>query len=138
VQRAASSAIGSVRDVWSNYFALQQIRHENEQLREEVSKLRVGLQQERAVAEQTRTLQQLLNLRTATPLTTQAATVIAGGASPEFRTITIDKGTTDGVDSDMAAMRPQARSSSARAPRVCSSAPGPIDCDWITCRARWN
>jgi rod shape-determining protein MreC len=106
VQRAASSAIGSVRDVWSNYFALQQIRRENEQLREEVSKLRVGLQQERAVAEQTRTLQQLLDLRTATTLTTTAATVIAGGASPEFRTVTIDKGTTDGVESDMAVISP--------------------------------
>lgn len=106
VQRAAATAIGSVRDVWSNYFALQQIRHENEQLREEVSKLRVGLQQERAVAEQTRTLQQLLDLRTATTLTTEAAEVIAGGASPEFRTATIDKGTTDGIESDMAVISP--------------------------------
>src|SRR5512145_1208663 len=60
VQRAATSAIGSVRDGWENYFALQQIRRENESLRAEVAQLRVGLQQERALAEQTRTLQQLL------------------------------------------------------------------------------
>lgn len=106
VQRAATSAIGSVRDVWSNYFALQEIRRENEQLRDEVAKLRVGLQQERALAEQTRTLQQLLDLRSATRLTTTAASVIAGGASPEFRTITIDKGTRDGVESDMAVISP--------------------------------
>jgi rod shape-determining protein MreC len=106
VQRAASSAIGSVRDTWTNYFALQQIRRENEQLRDEVSKLRVGLQQERALAEQTRTLQQLLDLRSSTSLSTTAAGVIAGGASPEFRTITIDKGTGDGVDSDMAVISP--------------------------------
>ena len=89
VQRAATSGIASVRDVWSNYFALQEIRRENESLRDEVSKLRVGLQQERALAEQTRTLQQLLDLRSATKLTTAAAEVIAGGASPDFRTITI-------------------------------------------------
>jgi rod shape-determining protein MreC len=106
VQRAATSAIESVRDTWTNYFALQQIRRENAELREEVSKLRVGLQQERALAEQTRTLQQLLDLRSSTSLSTTAAVVIAGGASPEFRTITIDKGTGDGVDSDMAVISP--------------------------------
>ena len=106
VQRAATSAIGSVRDTWTNYFALQQIRRENADLRDEVSKLRVGLQQERALAEQTRTLQQLLDLRSSTSLATTAAGVIAGGASPEFRTITIDKGTGDGIDSDMAVISP--------------------------------
>jgi rod shape-determining protein MreC len=106
VQRAATSAIASVRDTWTNYFALQQIRRENAELRDEVSKLRVGLQQERALAEQTRTLQQLLELRSSTSLATTAAGVIAGGASPEFRTITIDKGTGDGVNSDMAVIAP--------------------------------
>lgn len=106
VQRVATSAIASVRDGWSNYFALQEIRRENVELRDEVSKLRVGLQQERAVAEQTRTLQQLLDLRSSIRLSTMAAAVIAGGASPEFRTITIDKGTGDGLAPDMAVISP--------------------------------
>jgi rod shape-determining protein MreC len=106
VQRVATSAIGSVRDGWSNYFALQEIRRENVELRDEVSKLRVGLQQERALAEQTRTLQQLLDLRSSIKLSTTAAAVIAGGASPEFRTITIDKGTGDGIAPDMAVIAP--------------------------------
>jgi rod shape-determining protein MreC len=106
VQRASTSAIASVRDVWTNYFALQEIRRENIELRDELSKLRVGFQQERALAEQTRTLQQLLDLRSATRLTTIAAEVIAGGASPEFRTITIDKGTGDGLATDMAVISP--------------------------------
>jgi rod shape-determining protein MreC len=106
VQRVATSAIGSVRDGWSNYFALQEIRRENVELRDEVSKLRVGLQQERALAEQTRTLQQLLDLRSSIKLSTLAAAVIAGGASPEFRTITIDKGTGDGIAPDMAVISP--------------------------------
>lgn len=35
-----------------------------------------------------------------------AAAVIAGGASPDFRTITIDKGTADGVRADMAVIAP--------------------------------
>jgi len=106
VQRVATSAISSVRDSWTNYFALQEIRRENVELRDEVAKLRVGLQQERALAEQSRTLQQLLDLRGSLKLSTMAAAVIAGGASPEFRTITIDKGTGDGIAPDMAVIAP--------------------------------
>ena len=106
VQRAATSGLGSVRDVWSNYFALQEIRRENQDLRSEVAQLRVGLQQERALAEQSRMLQKLLDMRTETPLETTAASVIAGGASPDFRTMTIDKGTSGGLKPDMAVISP--------------------------------
>jgi rod shape-determining protein MreC len=106
VQRAASSAIGSVRDTWQNYFALQEIRRENQELRTEVAQLRIGLQQERALAEQTRTLQKLLDMRSAISLETTGATVIAGGASPDFRTLTIDKGSREGLRPDMAVISP--------------------------------
>jgi rod shape-determining protein MreC len=106
VQRTTTSGLGSVRDVWQNYFALQQTRQENQQLRTEVAQLRVGLQQERALAEQSRVLQKLLDMKTETPLKTTAAYVIAGAASPDFRTATIDKGTGDGLKPDMAVISP--------------------------------
>jgi rod shape-determining protein MreC len=106
VQRAATSGLGSVRDVWQNYFALQETRQENQNLRAEVAQLRVGLQQERALAEQSRMLQKLLDMKTETPLKTTAAYVIAGGASPDFRTATIDKGSSDGLLPDMAVISP--------------------------------
>ena len=106
VQRTTTSGIGSARDVWQNYFALQQTRQENQQLRTEVAQLRVGLQQERALAEQSRMLQKLLDMKMETPLKTTAAYVIAGAASPDFRTATIDKGTRDGLKPDMAVISP--------------------------------
>ena len=106
VQRSTTSGIGSARDVWQNYFALQQTRQENQQLRTEVAQLRVGLQQERALAEQSRMLQKLLDMKMETPLKTTAAYVIAGAASPDFRTATIDKGTRDGLKPDMAVISP--------------------------------
>ena len=106
VQRAASSAVGSVREGWENYFALQQIRQENERLRQEVAQLRVGLQQERMVAQQTHTLQELLEFKASTEWQTTAAAVIGSGASPEFRTMTIDKGTQDGLLAGMAVIAP--------------------------------
>jgi rod shape-determining protein MreC len=106
VQRAATGGIGSVRDVWQNYFALQETRQENQNLRAELAQLRVGLQQERALAEQSRMLQKLLDMKMETPLKTTAAYVIAGAASPDFRTATIDKGTRDGLKPDMAVISP--------------------------------
>ena len=106
MQRAATSAFNGVHEGWQNYFALQQIRQENEQLRREVTGLRVSLEQERTVAQETRTLQKLLDLKSATGFSTAAAAVIGSGAVPEFRTISIDKGTQDGLRADMAVMSP--------------------------------
>jgi len=106
VQRATTSAIAKVQDNWTNYVALQDVRAENARLKEENAALQVGLQQERALAQQSRTLQSLLDLKTAVQLKTTSASVIAGGASPEFRTMTIDKGTGDGLASDMAVLAP--------------------------------
>ena len=106
MQRAATSAFNGVHEGWQNYFALQQIRQENEQLRREVTGLRVSLEQERTVAQETRTLQKLLDLKSAAGFSTAAAAVIGSGADPEFRTISIDKGTQDGLRADMAVMSP--------------------------------
>lgn len=106
VQRGATSVIGRIQRSWESYFALQRVQQENERLRQEVSALQIKLQQERAVAEQSRTLQELLGLRSRTALSTMAAAVIAGGADPVFRTVTIDKGTRDGLRPDMAVIAP--------------------------------
>lgn len=111
VQRAATSMVTGVQDSWNNYFALQQIRRDNQQLTREVTEMRVALQQERALASQTRLLQQLLDLRGSLSLSTTAgnvtqSTVIGGGPSPAFRTITIDKGSHEGVRQDMAVIAP--------------------------------
>jgi rod shape-determining protein MreC len=111
VQRGATAMISGLQDTWQNYFALQSARGENERLKVEVAQLRIKLQQEERLAAETRALQQLLDLRNQISLTTTASnitesTVIAGGASPEFRTITIDKGTRAGVRPDMAVVAP--------------------------------
>lgn len=106
VQRGANTVMGGVRTSWQDYFALQQVRSENEQLKQQVADLRVRLQQERGLAQQSQSLQKLLELKTGTALSTTGANVIAGGASPEFRTMTIDKGTRDGLHADMAVIAP--------------------------------
>lgn len=106
LQRAATAGVTAVQDAWQNYLALQQARRENERLSQELARLQVRLQQERATAEQARALEGLLELRTHVDLTTTGARIIGAGASPDFRTVTIDKGSADGLRVDMAVIAP--------------------------------
>jgi rod shape-determining protein MreC len=107
VQGTTSGVIGGVRDTWVNYFALRGARAENETLRKQVADLEVRLQEQRALAARTVQLQELMNLRTSTPLPTLPAEVIAGNPHPGMLTIVIDRGSVDGVQSDMAVIAPQ-------------------------------
>ena len=106
VQRATTSVVGGVQDSWQNYFALQQVRTENQRLTTELAQLQVQMQQERALAQQSRSLQQLLDLRSSLEVKTTGANVIGAGASAEFRTVTLDKGTGEGLRPDMAVISP--------------------------------
>jgi len=107
IQRVAAGGIGEARGFWQNYVNLREIGRENDTLKQRVSQLEVSLQRERALAEQTRVLQQTLDLKTETPFATTAAMVIASGASPDFRTMTLDKGSSQGFATDMAVLAPE-------------------------------
>ena len=61
VQRGANTVATSVRSGWQDYFALRQVRSENEQLKQQLGELRVRLQEERGLAQQTQSLQKLLD-----------------------------------------------------------------------------
>jgi len=106
VQRGTMAIIDGVRGMWSGYVALQQVQQENNALRQELQSLQVKLQQERAEAQRTDNLRQLLELRERANLDTVAAEVIAGAASVDFKTVTIDKGSSDSLDTDMAVISP--------------------------------
>jgi rod shape-determining protein MreC len=106
VQRAGSFVVGSVTGVWTGYVDLRGLRWENESLKRELGSARLALQQERARATRTRTLEQLLELKGRVPLETAAADVIAAAATPEFRTVTIGKGSREGLRRDMAVLAP--------------------------------
>jgi rod shape-determining protein MreC len=95
-----------VQGLWSGYVALQQVQEENAALKQELQTLQVRFQQERAEAQRTDNLRQLLELRDRANLETVAAEVIAGPATPDFRTVTIDKGSSEGLATDMAVISP--------------------------------
>jgi rod shape-determining protein MreC len=66
----------------------------------------VALQEQRALADRAQSLEKLLELRDRVNLQTTAAQIIGAAATPDFRTVTIDKGTRDGLRPDMAIISP--------------------------------
>lgn len=101
-QRAVSGALSGVRRVWSDYVGLRGARVENEELKQRLAAAQMAAQEQRALADRARGLERLLDLRDRSQLKTAAAEIIGAGATPDFRTVTIDKGTRDGLRSDMA------------------------------------
>ena len=106
VQRGSSGVAGWLRGIWGGYVGLRGVREENEQLKRELAAAQLDAQAQRAIADRTRGLEQLLKLRESVTLETIAAGVISGGAAQNFRTITIDKGTSDGLKADMPVIAP--------------------------------
>jgi rod shape-determining protein MreC len=106
VQRSVSSSVGGVRHVWDNYIGLRHVKAENDTLKKQLADTQVALQAQRALADRARALEKLLELRDSLALQTTAAEIIGAGATLEFRTVTIDKGTRDGLRPDMAIISP--------------------------------
>ncbi len=91
-----------LRGLWSHYLALRGVAAENESLRRQVLELQGQLQQEQAIASNSRALEAMLNLQESVEAPTLAARVIAGSPAPGSLTVTIDRGSADGVTADMA------------------------------------
>ena len=106
VQRAGYAFASGISSIWYGYADLREVRAENARLHSELGAARISLQQERALAQRSEELTRLLDLKTRTTLETTAADVLAGSAAPEFRTITIGKGSADGLRPDMAVLAP--------------------------------
>ena len=106
LQRLMTGGLTGAQDLWTGYIDLRHVGEENAALKQELQALQIRLQEERAMSQRTQDLRQLLELRQRAELQTTAAEIIAAGASPEFRTVTIDKGSGDGLVADMAVISP--------------------------------
>lgn len=106
VQRGTMTTVDRVRGLWTGYVDLRAVEAENAALRQENQKLQIRLQEERAAAQRADSLRQLLELRQRAGLETAAAEIIGAGADPDVRTVTIDKGSGDGLKADQAVISP--------------------------------
>ena len=85
VQRATASVVTLVRDGWSGYIGLRRVKADNDALRQRLADAQVEIQQQRALADRTRSLERLLELRDRLALNTAAAEIIAASAAPDFQ-----------------------------------------------------
>ncbi len=105
-QVASARLAQGVGGLWSEYVALHDARAEAARLHESIDRLGLELQQARAQARRTASLERLLGLRQTVLPDTLAARVIAADPTAVFRTVTIDRGSADGVRADMAVLAP--------------------------------
>ena len=106
VQRGLSGGFLGIRSLWMGYIGLRHVKAENDALKRDLAAAQIAVQEQRALADRTRGLENLLGLRQQVKLNTVAAEIIGAAASPDFRTLTIDKGTRDGVRADMSVIAP--------------------------------
>lgn len=107
IQGGAASVIRGIAGTWTNYVGLKNAQVENETLRKQVAELEVKLQEQRALAGRAAQLEATLKLRDSTSLPTLAAEVIAGNANAGLLTVTVNRGSADGVQADMAVIGPK-------------------------------
>jgi rod shape-determining protein MreC len=105
-QRTMSGAVSSVRRVWTGYIGLRHLKQENDALKRDLAAAQIAAQEQSALASRARGLEKLLELRDRTSLQTAAAEIIGTAPMQDFRTVTIDKGTREGLRPDMAVIAP--------------------------------
>lgn len=97
LQRSMRAVVGLVEGVWDGYAIHRQTFEENRLLQERVRELEVLLQERARLAGESERLREVLELREVLPLDTVVAEVVSRDGVPWFRTLTVDKGSSDGV-----------------------------------------
>ena len=100
-QTAISKVSNYAGGFWEKYIALLNVRQENEQLRQELQQYKTAnIEYREAVATNVR-LQKLLELKESLPPPTLTAEIVGKDPSLWFRTLTINRGSSDGVQKGM-------------------------------------
>lgn len=97
LQAAVAWSGRSVRDAWHRYLQLRGVEEENRLLKERLRDSQLLLQERSQSALEAERLRDLLELRKTLPLETVVAEVVSRDGSPFYRTLTINKGTRDGL-----------------------------------------
>jgi rod shape-determining protein MreC len=97
VQNTLSAAVDGVVGAWSSFVDLRRVGQENEVLKARLRVAEMQLLSQRAAVEENTRLRIFLDLKPRLPMATILADVVARNASPWFKTISIDKGSANGV-----------------------------------------
>jgi rod shape-determining protein MreC len=100
MQRAVSNVVQPVSNFFSSLAKLPSLSRHNGELQRQVDDLKTAQQENQELSRRIESLEQLLGLQSVTSHTI-AARVIASGVSNFEWSITIDRGTADGIQEDM-------------------------------------
>jgi len=109
VTPAESGAIHSqdwIKNLWTNYLYLHGVRRENRQLRAQLEQMKIEEARLSEDARMARRIQTLLAFKEQYVDSTVAAQVIGTSGSDQSRVLYIDKGSNDGIATDMAVITP--------------------------------
>lgn len=106
-QRSIAALADGIGGLWSHYVGLRGASVENDRLRSRVLELEGQLQGERARGARVEALEEALNLQKSVVAPTLAARVIAGNPMPGLLTVNLDRGASDGVQTNMAVINAQ-------------------------------
>jgi rod shape-determining protein MreC len=106
IERAFIGTTHFFRNGWHDYVDLHRVRRENQELREQVTNLRMEEVRLKEDAEQGRRLQTLLGFREKFVAHTLPAQVIGTSGSEQSRVIYVDRSSRDGLKPDMAVITP--------------------------------
>jgi rod shape-determining protein MreC len=96
-EKLVESGVRVLWSVWDGYFALVDVRSENEKLNVENDQLRMQIQQQDEAIREAVRLRSFLGVADGGIGKTVAARVIGRAPSPYLHTVTIDRGQSDGV-----------------------------------------
>ena len=101
LQNASSKASGATSGLFQQIWHFRSTAQENEQLKERLTQVETELHAARQAAVENERLKALLNLNEQSQIKSVAASVIARDPSVWFNTITINRGSTSGVELNM-------------------------------------
>jgi len=105
-ERIVTGTVNSVASIGNRYVFLMRTVRENERLKEEVDRLRLENAVMNELLTENERLRDTLNFRRLNPLSSVVAQVIGKEMSPTSSTITINKGSSNGIEKDMAVITP--------------------------------
>ena len=106
LQSASSKATGATSGFFQQIFNFRSTARENEQLKERLTQVETELHSARQAEVENERLKALLNLNESTNIKSVPARVIARDPSVWFNTITINRGSTSGVELNMPVVTP--------------------------------
>ncbi len=96
-QELATHVVKTVQDSWWRYFFLVSVARENQQLLQQLAESQQKIIQQRELELENQRLRELLGFKRALPAPVIAAEIIGKDPSAWFKTVIIDKGSTEGL-----------------------------------------